>query len=259
MTALDRFHAALAAASLPADWQVEVAVRPRRRRLALQVNPGGSVVVLIPPTTDPRLVTWFVASKRRWLAEKVKTATELAPAHPIKGFTEGEEFHLFGTGYRLQLVDRAPAGIDQLPAFGPDGILYARRQSRAAVRRAVVGLYRRIGLEWVQRLGRPYELDGQISGLMYVVRDLGRSHWGLYYHPPTHLVAVHWAIFGMPVRLVEYVLTHEMAHATRPGGRAHGQAWERRMSQWMPDWRVRQAELAEAGRRAWLGGWSRAV
>ncbi|MEV6242505.1 YgjP-like metallopeptidase domain-containing protein, partial [Lentzea sp. NPDC051838] len=105
--------------------------------------------------------------------------------------------------------------------------------------------------------GRRYEPEGKISSLAYVVRDLGRSHWGLYYTLPKHLVAVHWAVFSMPAQLIEYVLTHEMAHATGPAGRSHGHAWQRQMNQWMPDWRQRQAELIELGRHAWIGDWNR--
>ncbi|MEU3642924.1 YgjP-like metallopeptidase domain-containing protein [Lentzea sp. NPDC034063] len=257
MTSSEPFRAALAAVSLPADWQIEVVVRPRRRRLALEVEPGGAVLVLVPQNTDPRLITWFVTCKRQWLTEKVKIATRLAPAHPIKEFIDGEEFHLYGASYRLQLVDHVPAAVDQLPAFAPEGILYVHRQSPAQIRLAIIGLYRKIGLAWLQRHGRQYELDGQISDLTYVVRDLGRRHWGLYYTPPKHTVAAHWSAFSLPVRLVEYLLAHEMAHATGPAGRSHGPAWQRQMNQWMPDWRQRQSELAETGRHAWLGGWNR--
>lgn len=257
MTSPDQFQAALATASLPAEWQVAVAIRPRRRQLGLEVKPGGAVLVLVPPTIDPRLITWFVTCKRQWLTEKVKIATQLAPDHPAKELVDGEEFHLYGTSYRLQLVDSPPAGFEQLPAFAPEGILYVRRQSPAQVRRTIIGLYRQIGLAWIRHHGRRYELDAQIADLAYVVRDLGRSHWGLYYTPPKHLVAVHWAVFSMPVRLLEYVLAHEMAHATRPAGRSHGPAWQRQMNQWMPDWRRRQGELVELGRHAWLGGWNR--
>jgi predicted metal-dependent hydrolase len=134
--------------------------------------------------------------------------------------------------------------------------LYVRRQAPAQIRRAIIRLYQQIGLQWVRHHGPWYELDGAILDLAYVVRDLGRRHWGLYYTPPKHLVAVHWAAFSMPLRLVEYLLAHEMAHATGPAGRSHGPAWQRQMNRWMPDWRRRQVDLVEHGRHAWIGGWN---
>jgi hypothetical protein len=257
MTSPDRYRHALAALNLPAEWQVEVAIRPRRRRAALEVKPGGDVVVLIPPTTDPDEVVRFVGSRRRWIAAQVDTATRLAPDHAVKHLVDGEEFTLLGHRHRLCLVDTAPAAVGQLPAATADGLLYVRRQRPQQVRRAIIDVYRQVGLAWLRREGRQYELDAGITGLSYVVRDLGRQRWGIYNGPPRHTTTLHWAVFGLPVHLAEYVLVHEQAHATRPGGRPHGRAWQRRMILWMPDWRERQEELAEVGRHAWLGGWTR--
>ncbi len=68
-----------------------------------------------------------------------------------------------------------------------------------------------------------------------------------------HTTTLHWAVFGLPVRLIEYVLVHEQAHATRPSGQPRRRAWQRQVTLWMPDWQQRKAELAEAGRHRWLG------
>lgn len=257
MTSVDRYRNALAALALPAEWQVEVSIRPRRRRAAVEVKPGGEVVVLVPPTSDPDEVARFVGSHRRWIAAQVDTATRLAPDHPVKQLVDGEEFALLGQCHRLCLVDTMPPAVEQLPAATDDGVLCVRRQRPQQVRRAVIDLYRQVGLAWLRREGRQYELDGGITGLNYAVRDLGRHRWGTYTGPPRHTTTLHWAVFGLPVHLAEYVLVHEQAHATRPGGQPHGRSWQRRMTLWMPDWRSRQEELAEVGRHAWLGDWNR--
>ncbi|MBE1579451.1 hypothetical protein SAMN05216266_14022 [Amycolatopsis marina] len=39
MTGPDAFLTALTALDLPPEWQVEVAIRPRRRKTGIQVNP----------------------------------------------------------------------------------------------------------------------------------------------------------------------------------------------------------------------------
>jgi predicted metal-dependent hydrolase len=257
MSGPDAFLAALAALDLPPEWQVKMAIRPQRRTTGIQVNPGGGVAVLIPPTAAPEQVARFVAVHRRWITEKVDTATRLAPDHAVKEFVDGEEFDLLGRRYRLQLVDASSAGAAQPPLITSDGVLSARAQRPELVRRAVIGLYRQVGLAWLRREGRQYELDGHITGLNYAVRDPGRRRWGIYEGPPKHTTTLHWALFGLPMRLIEYVLAHEQAHATQPGGRAHGRAWQRRMHLWMPDWQQRRTELAEVGRHAWLGDWKR--
>ncbi|MBE1579450.1 MULTISPECIES: SprT family zinc-dependent metalloprotease [Pseudonocardiaceae] len=111
-------------------------------------------------------------------AEKVERATRLAPDHAVKELVDGEEFDLLGQRYRLQLVDASPAGTAQLPLTTSDGVLSARRQRPELVRRAVIGLYQQVGLAWLRREGRHYELDGHIAGLSYAVRDLGRRPLG---------------------------------------------------------------------------------
>lgn len=253
MTSPDRYSNALAGLDLPADWQVDVAIRPRRRCAALEVKPGGDVVVLVPPMTDPDDLVRFVGSRRRWIAAQVDTATRLAPDHAVKQPVDGEEFTLLGQHHRLCLLDTTPAAVGQLPTTTADGLLYVRRQRPQQMRRAIIEVYRQAGLAWLRREGRQYELDGGITGLNYVVRDLGRQRWGTYTGPPRHTTTLHWAVFGLPVHLAEYVLVHEQAHAARPAGPPHGRAWQRRVSLWMPDWRERKADLAEVGRHAWLG------
>ncbi|MCK2240059.1 MULTISPECIES: M48 family metallopeptidase [unclassified Crossiella] len=256
MTDPDAYRAALAALDLPPEWQVEVAIRLRRRTTGIQVNPGGGVEVLIPPTAAPEQVARVVYSHRRWITEKVDTATRLAPDHAVKQFVDGEEFDLLGRRYRLQLVNASPADAAQMPLITPDGVLTARRQRPELARRAVIRLYRQAGLAWLRREAGQYELDGHITGLSYAVRDLGRRRWGIYEGPPKHKTTLHWAVFGLPMRLIEYVLVHEQAHATQPGGRPHGRPWQRRMHFWMPDWQQRRTEFAETGRHAWLGDWN---
>lgn len=253
MTGQDQFKTVLAELQLPAAWHVTVEIRPRRRDVGIEVHPGGTVVaILVPPTASPHHVARLVRSRRRWITKAMDKARRLAPDHPVKEFVDDEEFDLLGQRYRLQLVDSLPAGTERLPTAKADHVLLARRQRPEQVRRAVIGLYRQVGLAWATRMGRQYELDGGIEGLSYVVRDLGRRRWGAYYGVK-HTTTLHWAVFGLPVQLVEYVLVHEQAHATRPTGQAHGRGWQWQMDLWMPDWRQRKAELDEFGRHAWLG------
>lgn len=255
MTGHEVYAAAVAGLHLPGEWQVTVALRPRRRTLGIEVKPGGAVTVLVPPQADPDQLVRFVRGHRNWIAEKVAAATRLAPNFAVKQFVDGETFDILGRRYQLQLVDQGSrAGVERrLPILAPDSILYARRERPDRVRRAIIGLYRQAGLTWAMQEGREYERRGRIEGLRYEVRDLGRRRWGVYHGPPSHTTTLHWAAFGLPARLIEYVLVHEHAHATRPGGRAHGTAWQRQMSLWMPDWQERKVELAETGRHAWLG------
>lgn len=254
MTEQDIHQAAIAALGLPAEWTITVAIRPRRRTLAVEVQPGGTIVVLVPPGTDPQRVAGYLRGHHTWLATNVRRAVELAPEFAAKRWIDGEQFDLLGACHTLRLTDDGPAArtLRHHSVPGAHLTLQVRRDRPEAMRRAVITLYREQGLAWAQQHGEPYERRGGIQQLQYEVRDLGRHRWGTYNHAK-HLVTLHWPLFGLPTELIEYVLAHELAHAARPGGRPHGPAWERQMTRFMPEWRTRRTGLALAGRHAWMG------
>ncbi|RKT86416.1 hypothetical protein SAMN05421805_10657 [Saccharopolyspora antimicrobica] len=247
---------AVAALGLPPDWELRVEIRPRRNAVGLELKPGEPVKVLVPPGATPERVADFIRHHRGWLARKIPEARQLAPDFAVKEFVDGEGFVLLDRSYRLHLTDDGPpARIEGRPhVLSPALFLCVRRDRPDTMRNAVINLYRDRGLTWAKLRGEQYERRGGIQGLHYEVRDLGRRRWGAY-SPTKHLVSLHWPLFGLPRELIEYVLAHELAHATRPPGRQHGEAWQRQMSLWMPDWRQRKTALAHVGRRAWMGNY----
>jgi hypothetical protein len=257
MTTPAQYERAIADLGLPVDWQIIVAVRPRRRTMSIEIRPGGIVAVLVPPTAPPERVAALVAASRPKIANEVRAAVALAPDFAVKSFTQGEGYNLLGRTCRLHLVGDDRAGrtprVDLESADEP--LLVVGQGPPKQVRGGIIALYQQEGLAWARQHGQHYEQRGRIENLRYEVRDLGRRRWGTYDTTP-HLMGVHWATFGLPVHLIEYVLAHEEAHAKRPGGRPHGPAWQRWMSVFMPDWRRRRVELAEAGRHVWLGDWT---
>lgn len=71
------------------------------------------------------------------------------------------------------------------------------------------------------------------------VRDLG-FRWAAW--TGTGTVAFHWKVLQLPVRLVDYIITHELTHLLHPHHDAEFWACVDRA---LPDWRERKAQLAE--------------
>lgn len=63
-------------------------------------------------------------------------------------------------------------------------------------------------------------------------------------------MALHWAVFQFPPRLVDYVIAHELAHIKVAG---HGPDYWRLLRPAIPECEALKSELDEMGRRAWLG------
>ena len=77
--------------------------------------------------------------------------------------------------------------------------------------------------------------------------DLGHK-WGAA-SPDGH-VRIHWAAMQLPLRLIDYVLAHELAHVHEPH---HGPDFWQLVSRVMPDYEERKNELARRGPSLWFG------
>lgn len=194
------------------------------------------------------------------MAGPVRRSRHLAPEHPIKKLVDGETFPWLGHPARLRLADLGPP-IERrsVQGHGRDTIweLTLRRSTTAVDRgrKALIDWYCRQGLAWLTDATHgPYWEDRLRIGepVNYLVCDLGRRHWGAH-RPATNTVAFHWALFQLPEDVVELVLAHQLVHETRPPGDPHGDAFNRRFDEAMPDRHQRTARLIEVGGHAWLG------
>jgi predicted metal-dependent hydrolase len=97
--------------------------------------------------------------------------------------------------------------------------------------------YIRNGTAWLH--GRANLLSRRIgvTATRVVVRELG-YRWGscgrhgvLYFN---------WRLLQLPVRVIDYVIAHELAHLIEPH---HGRELWRLLDRSLPDWRIRSEEL----------------
>lgn len=71
-----------------------------------------------------------------------------------------------------------------------------------------------------------------------VIRPM-TSRWGSC-TPATGRIRLNAELAGMPERLLEYVLVHELAHLLVPG---HGPRFQALMTRFLPDWKDRRREI----------------
>ena len=115
--------------------------------------------------------------------------------------------------------------------------------SAAAVRKAVVAWYRRHAAErlperaatWAKKMGMPVPV--------VLIRDQ-RRRWGSC--DPKGNLRFNWRIVQAPMRLVDYVVAHELAHLAH---RNHTAAFWAALGRVMPDYETRRERLRQVGRR----------
>lgn len=259
--------------NLPAEWQWRVELRPRRRSVGATVEPGGQIIFAVPPVATPEQLASSVRSMRGRLDRMVTERSRFSATKPVKELVSGEGFPLLGRNHRLRITEPGP---QQCCVFcreqwvrDPAVPVLARRMHAAGLSsrptydlsvlptalnaKAIIGWYRQQGQAWVDEHAHDWiQRVRPAEGLRVVVRDIGRRKWGHYKRTP-HLIELHWALFQLDHEFVEYTLVHELAHATRPGGKPHGSEWQRVMDLCLFGWRERQRRMAESGDRVWLG------
>ncbi|MFB8756232.1 M48 family metallopeptidase [Streptomyces nigra] len=234
---------AIAALPLPDEWEWELVVRPRRRTLGIDVAPDGGVRFTVPSDADPREVAAAVRSRLPRLADEVRRRRE-RPAKQIKELVDGTGFAYLGRRHRLRIV---PAGEGRRVRLHQGRLELPRPTHRQAGGQAVIEWYKACGSRWLAVRAPSYAGTIGVSPTALEVRDLG-SRWGAC--APDGTIALHWAVFQLPVALVDLVLVHELCHLRVRG---HSEAFHRLLRRTLPDAEVRKRVLAETEPDLWRG------
>lgn len=204
----------------------------RRKTLGLTVDRGGERVIHCPESATTDTLARWTHPKLLWVRGKLALKEELAPLVREPEYVSGENFRYLGHHYRLRLV---PQQEEALCFDGqrflmrkdatPTGMVHFRRwyieHGQARIAERVEWLSRRTGLA-------PSSIK---------LRDLG-FRWGSCGRDST--LFFNWRLLQFPMRLVDYVVVHELAHLLESN---HSPAFWRVLDRAMPDWRARKEEL----------------
>jgi hypothetical protein len=223
------------------DLDVHVRVSGRRRTVQLTVERDATITASVPTEADTSQLTRIIVAKRPWLYAKLRERAEIGRPAPPREFVSGEGFLYLGRSYRLLLVDE---GLRPVRLWR--GRLELRRDSVDDATRHLITWYRSAGKQWLSQRIAPWaqRMSADVSALR--VRSLG-YRWGSC--SPDGALNFHWAIMQLPSDLIDYVLVHELSHASHHD---HGPEFWRAVERAMPDAPKRRARLRLAGPGLWL-------
>ncbi|MGW2818001.1 M48 family metallopeptidase [Streptomyces sp. NPDC001415] len=229
---------------------LRVRVSSHRTRLGLTVERDGTITLRVPEKCSVGRAEEFVRAHRSWIEEKSRVRDRFRPAHPSRALVDGAIFRYLGREYRL-LLDDSGSGPVRLAAgrLRLDRTLAA---DGAAGRDAIIEWYRNAGMTWSAGRLQPWAARMAVPEPAVNVRGLGQR-WGVYTPGEAGTegrMSLHWAVFQLPIRLVDYVIAHELAHLRVAG---HGPDYWRLLRRALPECERLKAELDDMGRRVWLG------
>lgn len=192
----------------------------RKRTVALQVQPDGSVAVFAPVRTSLKWIEAFVASRAQWIQKRQKEVQAKWAARQIR---LTPDTHVPYLGESAPLSHYCPAAVSMTdPAeMRTELILWYKKQARRE-------LPARTAL-WAEKTGlRPSK----------VIVSAPRQRWGSCNEK--NEIRLSWKLIMAPPDLIDYVIVHELSHIPHKN---HGPRFWQCVANFMPDWQQKRRAL----------------
>lgn len=171
----------------------------------------------------------------------------------MRRIADGEDFTFLGEPMKLRIT-RPGQPVDRVRLSTGWALLVPQHSDPQQMAAGIKSWYIDQGNMWIRQAAEPWlaKMGLDRNPPSFTCRDIGMRRWGLY-RPPRHAVELNWQLMQLLPELVESVLLHELAHATRPVGKAHGPAFLRALAAVQPDHRYMKIRTDNAGRLVWDG------
>ncbi|MEM9491797.1 MAG: SprT family zinc-dependent metalloprotease [Myxococcota bacterium] len=218
----------------------------RRTTVAVTVAPGEGVVLMAPTDTAVTRLDRVVRQKAPWIVDRLRHVGQVETVVGAREFVSGESYAYLGRTYRLKVMTNA----------APDAAKLDRGWLRVPVERDLTGnaLRDRVcaSLEsWYMarararippRVAHWTAASGLDAASVMVKRQAKR--WASC--DASGNLRFNWQIIQAPMRLVDYVIVHELAHTRHID---HTKAFWALVGTIMPDYEQRRAALRVLGPR----------
>ena len=220
------------------DIPFKVQRSPRRQTVGVIVDANG-VTLNAPAQLEFSALEQIARARAAWIVTKQRRLETLSAApSTVKHFESGESFRYLGRQYRLKrLKPGTPSGAKlrgkHLEVHAPNALEARTLVENWYKSRAAERLPERVAV-YCKRLG--------INEPPVLIRNQ-RQRWGSCNSKGE--LRINWRIIMAPMRLVDYVIAHELCHLKEPN---HSRAFWKLLRQVISDWEERREDLAVNGR-----------
>ncbi len=225
------------------DTKLTYAIRRSARRkktVAVMVDPGGGVLLVAPEDFPTSRLDEVARRKAGWIVQRLRgLGSNGVPPSP-REFVSGESVMYLGRHYRLKVHPntlgeaKLRGGWLHVPAPAGEG-------QPDHVRAALVEWLRRHAAERLPERVEAWRSKVGVAMPRVVIADQ-QKRWGSCDRSGT--IRLNWRIIQAPMRLVDYVVVHELVHLRHRG---HGRDYWQALGRIMPDYERRREDLRKLG------------
>jgi len=217
-------------------------------RPVVGVDQDMMVLVTAPPNTTTERLARFVRAQAPWILERRRYFALHGPYAAPHDFLDGETFFYLGRQYRLRIVGRQAANA---VISGRQLLAMVRYSEPSFVQTSLAAWYRR---QAAKKLPERAAILAKRMGIPVPPILICRHRREFGTCDAQGNLRLDWRIIQAPMRLVDYVVAHELVHLRRRQHRTHTPAFWAALGRLMPDYRERREELRLISARLEWGG-----
>ncbi len=218
-------------------------IRSRRKTLALQLKPDGSLLVRCPLKMSLQEVENFIQAKQGWILAKQQLLRENAQKREAFRLQAGMELRYLGKTYPLRLSENRQSGFDA------QGFYLSNKVPEEKIQTTVIKIYKELAAAYitakVEHYARLYKL--RPAGLRI---GSAKTRWGSC--SSKNQLTFSWRLIMADELCVDYVVLHELAHTLEHN---HSKHFWKKLSRMMPDYQVARQQLRLFGRKLQTENW----
>jgi len=224
--------------------------KPNKKDISITVDLHEGVQVIAPESVSQERLDEIMYQKAPWILKKQYAFREMEDEAAPLEFLSGEKIRYLGRAYRLKVTKK---NSDQplllfkngrFLATLPSG--YSQEQQTEELKRLCIDWYKAQGTSKLKERLKHYSKLTELTPSSVVLKDQ-EKRWGSCTKKGELLI--NWRIMMAPLRIVDYVLVHEMAHLKVPD---HSEAFWSYLRSIMPDYEERKEWLRINGPRLTL-------
>jgi len=211
--------------------------KKRRKTISLHIKEDGRIVIYAPYRTPQREIERFLEERRPWIVEKMSEREKFI-GETEKAFIPGEKFLYLGEGYPLEIEESNNRKVPLKLSFG-----------KFVLDKDHIAKGKDLFIEWYKREAKEKigeRVDYYSNRLQLFPKGIritsARYRWGSCSRD--NRVFFSWRIIMAPVRIIDYILIHELVHIKEKN---HSKSFWSTVESIIPDYKGHRLWLKENG------------